>query len=225
MDPTNNPKQLIVEGHDDLHSVVGLMKAHVDWADGRLLAPVYIHIGNGAPEILKKEGLLTVVLKSSALTTGGVMLDADSAAHGKYERIRNLCIDLFPDIPAKLPLEGLVVDNADHKRFGVWIMPDNSSDGILETFLKYLVPAPRDPLWSHAEQSVQLAKGMGCPCRDSHIEKANLYTWLAWQDPPGQSPGIALTRKALDPHSPSAASFVAWFTKLYQLPPKSMLFA
>jgi hypothetical protein len=217
----------VVEGQDDLFAVVGLMRAHVDWPEGpesKTLAPVFIHNGNGAAEILKKEGLLTVFLKSPDLRTGGIVLDADTKPRGRYESVRKLCIGMFPELPAELPLDGLVVENADKKRLGVWIMPDNSSDGSLETFLKWLVPAPRDPAWNHAEQSVKAARGMGCGCRESHIEKANLYTWLSWQDPPGQAPGVALTRKILDPQNANAAAFVAWFVKLYKLPPKASLF-
>jgi hypothetical protein len=110
----------------------------------------------------------------------------------------------------------LVAEHED-KRFGVWIMPDNSSAGSLETFLRHLVPDESEPIWQHALGSVTEAKRLGAQCRDVHDAKANLYTWLAWHNPPGQSPGIALTKKALDPHSPSAASFVQWFRRLYAL--------
>jgi hypothetical protein len=55
------------------------------------------------------------------------------------------------------------------------------------------------------------------------MDKANLYTWLAWQDEPGQTPGHALTRKILDPSSPSALSFVKWFMALYSLQPSNKI--
>jgi len=223
----HNPNQLVVEGSDDLFAVVGLMGAHVDWPEGKgsvASAPVFIRNGNGATEILT-DTFLSVFLKNPVLRSAGLILDADTTPKGRYQSVRALCIDTFPGLPKELPNDGLIVENPDGKRFGVWIMPDNSSDGSLETFLKWLVPAPRDPIWNHAEQSVLAAKRLGCPCRDAHIEKANLYTWLAWQDAPGQHPGVALYRRILDPQSPQAAAFVAWFIRLYQLPPKSRLFA
>jgi hypothetical protein len=37
------------------------------------------------------------------------------------------------------------------------------------------------------------------------------------QDEPGQSPGVALTAKILDPQSPHAKPFIGWFRDLYQL--------
>jgi len=209
--------QLVVEGFADLYSVVSLMKAHVAWADGKENAPVFIHMGNGAEEILKT-GYLTAFLKSRPIRRFGVILDADAKPKSRYSRIRALVSGFFPVIPEKLPHEGLVVSNlVEQKRFGVWIMPDNNSEGSLETFLRHLVPDAQEPLWKHATESVEKAKEKGCSCRDNHIPKANLYTWLAWQDPPGQSPGESLTKKVLDPLSTSAAVFVNWFRKLYEL--------
>jgi hypothetical protein len=45
-----------------------------------------------------------------------------------------------PDDPAA---EGTIIDPPDDKllpRVGVWIMPDNQMKGILEDFLRFLVP-------------------------------------------------------------------------------------
>ena len=145
------------------------------------------------------------------------MLDADLHVGGRYERIRQLCATLFPSLPGQLSQGGLVVENEDEKRFGVWLMPDNRSQGDLETFLRYLVPDAQEHLWQLACESVTAAVAGGAKCRDSHVPKANLYTWLAWQDPPGQSPGLALTKKILDPQSKYAESFVNWFKELYRL--------
>jgi|HubBroStandDraft_1064217.scaffolds.fasta_scaffold497852_1 hypothetical protein len=143
------------------------------------------------------------------------MLDADVHADGRYQRIQQLCSILFPNLAGRTP--PAVVENDNQKRFGVWIMPDNASQGDLETFLRYLVPDQQEPLWKQACDSVGAAVSNGAKCRDSHIPKANLYTWLAWQDPPGQSPGLALTKKILDPQSEYAGPFVKWFKELYRL--------
>ena len=122
-----------------------------------------------------------------------------------------------PNLPQTLPAEGLIEENASGKRLGVWIMPDNVTDGDLEIFLRHLVPEGSKPLWDHAVQSTASAKGIGAPYNDCHCHKANLYTWLAWQDEPTQRQGEALTKKILDSHAPSATLFVKWFRQLYQL--------
>jgi hypothetical protein len=190
------------------------MKAHIHWPENRIHAPVLIEIGKSATEILAV-GYLTTILKTPGVQTIGVMLDADTSPKGRYSSLRSICLNMFPGLPADLPYGGLIAHNAERKRLGIWIMPDNSSDGSLETFLKHLVPPDAVVLWNHAISSAAAARGMGAGCRDPHIEKSNLFTWLAWQDPPGQKPGLALTKKVLDPHSPSAASFVKWFKDLY----------
>ena len=192
------------------------MGAHIEWPQNKHDAPVWVTIGNGADEILK-DGYLTAILKGHAIQTVGVMLDADTKPKGRYGQIRHLCRGMFPSLPDEIPEAGLIVDNDDEKRLGVWIMPDNSSDGGIETFLKYLVPNKSESQWVLANECVARARGIGAECREAHVEKANLFTWLAWQDPPGQYPGIALSKKILDPHAASAAAFVAWFRALYRL--------
>jgi hypothetical protein len=220
---TRNPNQMIVEGWDDAHSVVGLMKHHVDWPREEHLWPVHIHMGNGAEEILK-DGVLTTYLRGSTVKIFGVMLDADAKPGGRYDSIRNLCAAIFPNLPKNLAKDGIVVENSAGQRFGVWIMPDNATEGCLENFLKLLVPVECKPVWDHAEDSLKNAKRLGCNLAGNDFVKAVLYTWLAWQETPGQSPGIALTKKVLDPTNPAATSFVDWFRKLYQLQQKTLLF-
>lgn len=193
------------------------MRAHVAWpADPNDDPPVFIQRG-GSPDEILREGYVTALLKSRDVQTLGVMLDADENPDGRYQRARSLCAALFPSMPTTLSPGGVVVANGDGKRFGIWIMPDNVSPGYLETFLRYLVPNQQEPLWTHAVGSVAVATGLGATCRNTHLGKAHLYTWLAWQDPPGRAPGIALTHKVLDPNSGAATNFVTWFKSLYQL--------
>ena len=192
------------------------MQHHVSWPDGVDNAPVYIKIGKSASEILEP-GYLTAEIKALHAKQVGVMIDADVHTEGRYQSIRNLCRKLFPLMPASLPIEGLVVANQEGKRFGVWIMPDNDATGCLETFLQFFIPNDAEPIWQHATDSVSAARRMGAPCKETHVIKANLYTWLAWQDEPGQSPGLALTRKILDPLCPYSEQFVNWFKALYQV--------
>jgi hypothetical protein len=173
-------------------------------------------LGKSAEEILRVEFLATY-LKASDVEVLGVMLDADTKPGSRYQRIRDTCLRAFPELPAELPSGGLVAENTDKKRLGVWVMPDNASEGCLETFLRYLVPEESEPLWVHAGDAVAQAIRLGANVRDPHGPKAHLYTWLAWQDPPGQNPGIALTKRILDPRSEHATSFVKWFKELYKL--------
>jgi hypothetical protein len=210
----HNPNRLVVEGVDDKYSVACLMAQYLNWPTDN--HPVEIEVGNGAPEILK-DAYLTTLLKSSDLKILGIMLDADINAVGRYQSVYHLLVPTFPNMPQVMPTEGLITDNAE-RRLGVWIMPDNKSEGYLETFLKFLIPDYRKSLvWKHAVDSVTEARNLKAPYHDCEIDKANLYTWLAWQHPSGQSPGRALTKKILDPQTKSAELFVQWFRNLYRL--------
>lgn len=209
------PNRLIVEGHDDKFSVVGLMSWYINWPNKSADAPVWIDVGNSADEILEP-AYLSALLKSRETDVLGIMLDADAKPDGRYESIRKTCSPVFPKLPRQMPSGGLVA-NEEGKRLGLWIMPDNAAHGCLETFLRYLVPEESERLWTHAVESVCVAKTLGAPCREVHRDKANLYTWLAWQDPPGQAPGRALTQKILDPQSIHADPFVKWFRALYSV--------
>jgi hypothetical protein len=213
------PKQLIVEGQDDRQAVVELMRKHVvGWPQiGKKGAPVIIRLGNSVDEILS-EKYLQGTLKTAPLKVLGVMLDADGGvtAEDRYASFRNQCNSLFPGLPRHLPKDGLIDDNGE-KRLGLWVMPDNSSDGGLETWLQHFVPESAKQLWDYAESCCTEGRKVGASYRDAHIHKARMYSFLAWQDPPGQSPGNAISRGVLDPQSSNARQFLAWFRQLFSI--------
>ncbi|PPQ26751.1 DUF3226 domain-containing protein [Rhodopila globiformis] len=209
-------KQLLVEGQDDKFAVVGLMEHYIPWPDKRDDAPVFVDAVGSVTEILSATYLRTK-LKESSLQILGIMLDADDAPASRWESFRAICRPMFPTFPAELPPGGLIIENAGGIRLGFWLMPDCSSSGMLESFLRHLVPVPAEPLWQHARTSFDAARSLGAACRVVHSDKARVHTWLAWQDPPGESLGRALTRKTLDPKAPAAAAFVSWFKRLYRL--------
>jgi hypothetical protein len=192
------------------------MSAHTPWPADKYEAPVWIDLGRSATEILDPT-YLSVLKKAPDIDIIGIMLDGDSKPRSRYASIRSHLLDVFPSLPEELPAGGAITDG-ESKRLGVWIMPDNASEGCLETFLRYLVPSELQPIWEYAAECADGAKTRGAPCRDVHEDKARIYTFLAWNDPPGQNPGVALAKKVLDPRSSSAAVFVKWFKALYGLP-------
>src|SRR6266849_5475655 len=107
------------------------MRAPITWPQPIALAPVSIEIGSSAEEILR-DGYISAKLKQRNLQTLGVMLDADTKPQGRYSRIRRQCLGMFPELPGELPATGLVAENDEQKRIGVWIMPDNISEGSIE---------------------------------------------------------------------------------------------
>jgi hypothetical protein len=211
------PKQLLVEGNDDLYAIVALMKSHgIDWPDKPAPPPVQIKAEGGVDAMLKRANLSSN-LKQAGLEVLGIVVDADDDPESRWETARANCLEAFPDLPAALPPSGLILENTERLRFGFWMMPDCASAGMLETFLRHLVPSEQAMLWDHAQASAVQAKGIGADYAAAHTDKAHIHTWLAWQDPPGVAFGRALTRKTLNPHTPAAVPFVAWFKTLFQL--------
>jgi hypothetical protein len=192
------------------------MHTHVAWPENPKDAPVFIEIGRSADEILA-EGFLATFLKSREVQVLGVLMDGDDNPPGRYQRLRALCREFFPSMPKTIPADGLIISNEEGKRLGIWLMPDNVTPGNLEAFLRPLVPAEQTKLWGFAEDTILAARERGATWRDAHKGKAQLCTWLGWQDPPGRSPGMALIQRNLNPEAESARSFVAWFKKLYSL--------
>lgn len=210
---------LLVEGSDDLYAIAELMGHYTDWPRDRKLNPVQIIDSGGVEKLLKKENISTR-MKSASMKNIGVVVDADNDCQPRWDELKNLFKDYFPAIPEKLPSNGLICENNEGKRLGIWIMPDNSSQGMLETFLSTLIHTPESEnhLWMHAIKSTNAAKQLNAIFRDAHLDKAKIHSWLAWQDPPGDAFGTAILRKVLNPSMPSAQIFAKWFMDLYKLP-------
>jgi hypothetical protein len=171
----------------------------------------------GGVENILDQHTIPLRLKSPEVQILGVVIDANDDFSGRWRRLHQLLIPFFPDVPYDMQSEGLIVGNSSGKRVGVWIMPDNRSRGMLETFLQVLIPNEFAAVWDHAKVSVAEARKCGAPCTDKHLDKAHIYTWLAWQSPPGERFGTAILKNILDAKSEKAAQFVDWFRKLYEL--------
>ncbi|MDR0379016.1 MAG: hypothetical protein LBI62_03585 [Candidatus Accumulibacter sp.] len=205
-------KRLLVEGRDDLYAVANLLKRHIDWKDDD--PPLEIIDCNGSSLLEGEE--ISVRLKSSDTKILGIVLDADGDCRGKWEQIRRLCLPHITNMPKALPREGLIVPSRQG-RFGVWIMPDNRHPGMLETFLKSLVPEKHERLLSYAEMTSKRAKSrFGAPYGDTHYDKAVMRTWLAWMDPPGKPFGTAVKARMLDADACMAKPFLKWLRDLYE---------
>lgn len=212
-------KRLLVEGHDDLYAIAELMGHYVHWPDKKSEAPVIIEPLGGWSSLLDEDAI-TLRIKSRETEILGVVIDANNDFAGRWNRLRQLCGKCeppFDGIPDQIPKEGLISTNADNKRLGIWIMPDNSNRGMIETFMQFLVPAAEQQIYTHSVAATAAAVKLGARCNPKDSDKSHIYAWLAWQDPPGQSMGTALVQKLLDARAPYAAAFVKWFRELFEL--------
>jgi len=54
---------------------------------------------------------------------------------------------------------------------------------------------------------------------DANRSKAEAHTWLAWQEDPGRSMGVALKSNWANAEHPLAARLAQWFAKTFDLKP------
>ncbi|MDR3707598.1 MAG: hypothetical protein P4L33_04815 [Capsulimonadaceae bacterium] len=200
--PTN---KLLVEGVDDLHVCKALLEHH------RVPETFVVTPKNGIEALI--EGL-DVELDASGLTRLGVIVDADTDLAARWTQLTaKLKAYGYKTVPAQPDASGTVVDEDGLPRLGAWLMPNNSTTGMLEHFVEQLVPQD-DNLWQDAQAVVA---GLGDRQRfpSQHVKKAQIHTWLAWQKEPGRPLGTAITARYLDANSAQAASFIAWITRLF----------
>jgi hypothetical protein len=209
--PERSPYQLRVEGRDDVHCVIHLLKqSGYDWDDPRILHP-YLEGAGGIEPLLDLVG----VLFAGPYARAGLVLDANSAPAARWVELRRRAARAGVELPETPDPAGTVIPGArPGSRVGIWLMPDNSSPGALEDFLGEMVP-PDDPCWSYAGEAAVEARNRGARCPEKHHKKSQLHTWLAWQEDPGNPFGTAIRSQAFRIDGDLAGRFVTWFRRLF----------
>ena len=221
MAKTIHPKLLLVEGSDDKRTIPELIEKNgITWELKKGVPIVQIKDCQGYTNLSDPIGI-KAELAAAERSALGIILDADEEPINRWQSIRNSCRQSIPDLPDDLPATGLIhqtySSSGNPIKFGIWMMPDNQQRGMLETFLAHLVRDEQDKLWRHAKESVQTAQDKGASWKEVHRDKANIHTWLAWQDPTGCQIHQAITQQILDPKHPRSQPFVTWFRELYGL--------
>jgi hypothetical protein len=217
--PRPSPRKLLVEGDEEKRVIPYFMDEHVLWGNKQDEWAVSISEFGGVDELLKP-GNIEAESKVPGLRAMGIVVDADDHFDSRWARVRERCRRVIDSFPEELPPEGLIYETPHGLRIGVWIMPDNQSRGMLETFLSYLLAEDMNPLWEFACQSGKESKNHGASYSESHCDKVSIHTYLAWLDPPGRQLHVAVLARALDARLPLGDRFVRWFMDLFQLTPR-----
>ena len=209
-----HPRVLLAEGKDEVRTLPWLLEfAGIEWPTGEV--PVFIREFDGVSNLLKA-GVIEAELKASGLSALGILIDGDDDPAARWEQLRSRLGSLVDGLPGALPATGVIVEPTSGPRVGVWLMPDNVRSGMLETLLLELRRV--DPsLQTHAAAATKQARQLGAPFRDAHHDKAELHTWLAWQDPPGRQLHDAVKLRMLDAGAVKENGFVSWCRRLYGL--------
>lgn len=122
-----------------------------------------------------------------------VVIDADYESVNSPDGFNNTVNEIIKRVEPygfalkqnQTPLSGLIFENDNGlSDFGLWIMPNNQNEGMLEDFIKACVKTDERPLFNHAIQIVQ-AVPEPKKFKQHHYSKAEVATWLAWQKKPG----------------------------------------
>ena len=117
------------------------------------------------------------------------------------------------NVPGTPNREGTILTEEGMPTIGIWLMPDNQVDGMLEDFCIRLAP---EASVAYANRCVIEAHNGGhSTFTNTHTAKATIHTYLAWQNEPGMPLGLAVTARALDPGQPIAAAFHNFLLRLY----------
>lgn len=203
-------KRLLVEGVDDKHVI------------GNLL---YNHALDAVFEIKEKESVdtllstLTDELEATDLERIGVVLDIDDALESRWGRISHALREAgYSTIPPVPEAQGTIILEEGLVPVGIWLMPDNSTGGAIETFVSSLIDTA-DVLWPKAKGDVATIPAAHRLFKDSYVAKACIHTWLAWQEEPGTRLGQVFKKQYLDPQHPNAGTFVVWVRRLLAATP------
>jgi hypothetical protein len=206
---------LIVEGPGDQHVIWALC--------GQYQLPQTFEVSL-AGKNTGKEAVLAdfpVQLKNNKWKTVAIVIDADQDTAASWQAVYSRLIAAgYTKVKNDLPQSGLILESEESTdlvlpRFGAWLMPNNQTTGILEDFIRQLIPA-NDPLKPEADRilnEIESAKIQRYAAKDR--AKAFIHTWLAWQESPGRPMGQTITAKVLEKDAPIAASFTHWLTELF----------
>lgn len=148
----------------------------------------------------------------------GVVLDAATNIDARWKSICRALVSVgYDTVPDQPVADGTILDaptGAHLPRAGVWIMPDNRTNGIMEDFLRFLVPLP-STLFDHVQDSVANIPPADRLFREVSEPKAVIHTWLAWQKEPGMPLGAAISARFLDANVSQVDVLVAWLMRLF----------
>lgn len=206
-----NKSVLLVEGKDDQHVIWSLLEYY------KVPETFVVNDCDGIDNLLHEVSLRLTT--PTMYTRMGVVMDADVNIQGRYDALCSILestgkYDLSQVV---LSERGTLIKSLDENYpvIGLWLMPDNRSNGMLEDFVMALADV-EDELMHESDVVLSSLEQRSLNRYSSvHRSKAKIHTYLAWQEEPGKPMGQAITAKVLHAESESARVFVEWIKSLF----------
>jgi hypothetical protein len=213
---------LLVEGEDDRYFFTQFIKVYCQslTVDVQVIVPK--DIGGYYNNKQVAMGQLEVLSRSQSDSMRlGLVVDADKISDG------NGCIKTIEQLNDKLANNrfGNAVKSStntgyffqhDIHRCGVWIMPNNNDEGIVEDLLMQSV---QDKLGQNLLQHAKnVVDNLPVPhnFKPHKLSKAYLATWLAWQKNPKETSNLFdVNEPLLDKNANGLKNLQSWFIELF----------
>ncbi|WP_394754593.1 DUF3226 domain-containing protein [Crenothrix sp.] len=215
----NQDRVLLVEGGADQDFFIEVLKQ----------SNLQVMVKVAPPKVLggshnTKEGVFNFLpklldqLADGNLVKLAVVVDADSVPNGSYQTTLSRVTSIVSTYRYNLsPIQtaGITYKHDDGLAdFGLWIMPDNTNEGMLEDWLKQCIHANEQTLFAHAQSVIDELPNPP-KFKPLHRSKAEVATWLAWQKQPGHGLYQAVTDQLLDSNKPLYSQLTAWLAHIY----------
>ena len=214
-------KILLVEGEADKGFFEQICKSLVLDTEVRVASPKDLEgVRNSKQGVFNLlPTLLPLLLIEDGLTHIAIIVDADYLAQNglgfqkTIDRVSDI-VNPFGFELDKNAASGILYKHSDGLAdFGLWIMPDNQNEGMLEDWIKTCVSQNEQTLFQQAQDVV---KDITNPKFYSHLtSKAEVATWLAWQKQPGHGLYAAIKDQLLDNESSLFKDLKDWLLKVF----------
>ncbi|MEM6379779.1 MAG: DUF3226 domain-containing protein [Bacteroidota bacterium] len=212
-------QRLLVEGKTDMYVFTEICRKlglpTIKYHETRIKYEKFIETGSWKNDFLRQvEAILPL---NDGKLNFGMIIDADQDIKAKWDALSGILRNGgFKDLPKQFPTDGLVVEQLDLPKIGIWIMPDNQSKGYIEYFLLDLIVDPNNLMRDVRRVLDKLEMENRTLFSPIHRKKAELYTWLAWQEKAGLPFGTAIRANYFNLDHPNVEAFVKWAKKIFE---------
>lgn len=206
--PANKTCVLFVEGEDDksfFKKIIELSELNPNNPEIQVAPPKEFNGKDSKGGVLERLPFLLNQIKDGTLQRLAIVVDADYknekggglGCQKTIEKIAEMIAPFHFSLDQSItPSNGLIFKNSNnYNDLGLWVMPDNQRDGMLEDFIKDCILSSERDLFNHAVDIVKSVPNK--KFKEIHYSKAEIATWIAWQNPPGHGIYYALKENNL----------------------------
>jgi hypothetical protein len=217
-------KVILVEGLGDADFITNFTRA-IGKGDIEPFPPKNLgRNGNGISNVIAAIPLLLNKILAGDITKAAIVVDADYTGINGGFSVRRTQVAahlsaagyMIPVSPTPGAPPGEIFTHPDGRApVGLYILPNHNNDGMMEDLLKQMVlNSPYDAVLQHAIATVgALPTKLYNPTL--HTAKAEVGTFLAWQDKPPAFVGGCVQQGIFQANAPAAQDFLNWINLVF----------